>query len=202
MASTTKQPRQQTARDLLTVMLDRRRSVFATTSIAPKTAAPRPVAPRPSAPGASARRHHVAELASWLGRQYLRGVGHGLDEPLARRIVNRDLVGAEFFDSGAVNGLLRQKIPRGGAGGQQFFPHRQQIVHGAADDRTELVLLLGGRIDLDRQMPDHAVGVGLDDRLNRAVEETASPVCRKTRWEAAIKWGSGGSHAGHPRHDT
>src|SRR5258708_29995565 len=103
--------------------------------VPPRAAAPGTSAPA-TAPRASARRHHVAELARWLGRQYLGGVGHGLDEPLARRIVKGDLVGTEFFDGRAVYGLLRQKIPRGGARGQQFFPHRQQIVHGAACDRT------------------------------------------------------------------
>src|SRR5215470_3744922 len=166
--------------------------------VPPRAAAPGTAAPA-SAPGASARRHHVAELAPLLGRQYLGGVGYGLDEPLARRIVKRDLVCAEFFDCAAIYCLLRQKIPRGGTRSQQFFPHRQQIMHGAADDRTELVLLLGGRIDLDRQMPDHAVGVGLDDRLNRAVEEAASPVSYKTRWEPTLEWRGGGSHARHAR---
>src|SRR5258708_35159906 len=83
--------------------------------VPPRAAAPRTSAPT-SAPRASARRKHVAKLASLLGRQYLGGVGHGLDEPLAHRVVNRDLVDAEFFDSRAVYGLLRQKIPCGGAG--------------------------------------------------------------------------------------
>src|SRR5258707_2856080 len=77
--------------------------------VPPRAAAPRTSAPA-SPPTASARRHHVAELASLLLRQYLGGFGHGLDQPLAYRIVNRDLVGAEFFDSRAVYCLLRQKI--------------------------------------------------------------------------------------------
>src|SRR6266478_1176604 len=78
--------------------------------VPPRAAPPGTAAPA-STPRASARRHHVAEPASLLGRQYVGGVGHGLDEPFARRIVKGNLVGAEFFDGCAVDGLLRQKIP-------------------------------------------------------------------------------------------
>src|SRR5260370_26685474 len=74
-------------------------------ALAPRTSAPA------SAPRASARRQHVAELASLLGRQYLGGVSHRLDEPLARRIVNRDLVGAEFFDGSPVYCRPRRQTP-------------------------------------------------------------------------------------------
>src|SRR5258707_1987600 len=82
-------------------------------SVPPKASPvpPRAAAPA-SAPGASARRHHGAELAPLLGRQYLGSVGHGLDEPLAGRSMNCDLVGADIFVIPTVYCLLLRKIPR------------------------------------------------------------------------------------------
>src|SRR5215470_1769278 len=151
-------------------------------SLIPAKASPVPpwaAAPGPSTPLTATRRQHIADFAALLGREYFGGVGHGLYDPPAERIMYRDLVGPELFDSRPVNRLLRQKIPCGRTGGQQFFPRRQQILHRAAHDRPELLLLLGGGVDLDRHMPDHAVRPGFDDRLDRAVEETASPIIRK-----------------------
>jgi hypothetical protein len=41
--------------------------------------------------------------------------------------------------------------------------------------------------------------MGFDDRLNRAVKDTASPVGRKPRRKSAIEWRSDGHHTGYAR---
>src|SRR5215470_9211830 len=82
-------------------------------SVAPEASPVPPwaTAPRTSAPRASARRQHGAELAPLLGRERFRGVGHGLNEPLARRVIDRNLIGAQLFDGRALDRLLGQQLP-------------------------------------------------------------------------------------------
>jgi hypothetical protein len=147
------------------------------------------------------RCHHIADLAALLGPQHLCGVIDRLDETPAHRVMGRHHIDPELFDRGTIDRWLGQQVSRRGARRDDLFAHRQQVFHGIAYDGTELLLLLGRRIDFDRQVPDRAIGVSFYDRLDHPVKETAVPVPRQTRAEArpkpVLERRSDGRHPGH-----
>ena len=91
-------------------------------------------------------------------------------------IGKRHLLAAERLDCRAVDGGLRS-AGRGRARARPAPCHAAaEVAHGAIGDGAQLVLLLGRGVDLDREMPDHAVGAILGGgRTERRTHEGTRP---------------------------
>src|SRR5207302_8537279 len=109
-----------------------------------------------------AGRKMIGDFPALVGGQNLRCVGKRLRDPLACTVNERHLLGAQLLDVVAIDQRSGQKLARLLASGPDLLPHGQEILERCLDDGLKLLLLLGGCIDVDRQVPDRAVGSILD----------------------------------------
>ena len=88
-----------------------------------------------------------------------------LGDALARGLGERDLVRPHPIDGGAVDGRRRQQRDALGAQRLRLLPQRQEIIDGGLRGAGEPRLLVGGCVELDRQVLGHAVDPIIDLRL-------------------------------------
>src|SRR5262252_7951 len=148
----------------------------------------------PTAPEARLRVHALLDFPPLLRAQDRGRISHRLREALAGGIDERDLLRAQRLDGGAVDRRRQQKVVGALARCLALLAHGNEVAHRRLDDRAQTLLLLVGGIDLDRQMPHHAVGAILDlRRIHLAHHEAAAmPAAVAERPEAGLAEGLAG----------
>src|SRR5262245_46390425 len=155
----------------------------------------------PAAPTAC-RRQQAFKLAALFRREHLGGVSKGLGEPLAQRVDRPDLLGAQLLDRRTIDALTEQEVARRLPRGEYLFPHGEHVLDRVLDDAAQLFLLLGGGVDLDRNMSDHPIRPLLGGgRIEPAAEGSTVPIAvpvpiaMAERWSEALTERSGGESA-------
>src|SRR5262245_14110103 len=148
----------------------------------------------PAAPEARLWPQTVFDLPALLRGQDRGRVSERLHDAFAGRVGERQLLRAKRLDGGAVDRRPQQQLTAALARGVRLLAHRNEITHRRFDHGAQPLLLLVGGVDLDRQMPDQAVGAILDlRRIHLAHHEAAAmPAAVAERPEAGLTEGLAG----------
>src|SRR5437763_14269355 len=117
---------------------------------------------RSATPGSSAmpmppmakRFETLGQGAALIGIEHIGGVAERLGDPLAGRLGERHLVGAQPLDCGAIDARRGEQSERLLAVRHGLLAQRQEVVDGRLCDGDELGLLLGRRIGFDSHVLD------------------------------------------------
>ncbi len=125
-------------------------------------------------PTATVFLHACREFLTLRGGKYFGGVGKGLHNASRRLLGELKLLGAQRLDRAAVDRVAREQLDRLLARRLHFLAQRQQILRRLFHDRSELLLLLVGGVDLDVKVLEHALEVLVHrGGVERASRETA-----------------------------
>src|SRR5438552_15292357 len=101
-------------------------------------------------PTATVFLHARGELLALRGSEYFGRVGKGLRNAPGRLLGELEMLGAERLDRPPVDTVLREQLERFPARLAYPLAKRQQVFGRLLHDRRELLLLLLGGVDLDR----------------------------------------------------
>src|SRR6266705_794497 len=103
--------------------------------------------------------HARGELLALRSGEHFGGVAKGLRDAPGGLLGELEVLGAQCFDRGAVDGVPGERLERLLARALHFLAQRQQVFHRLLHDRREPLLLFIGGVDFDVEVLEHAIEV-------------------------------------------